>query len=43
MGGRNRYVATLDNISSVYSLGLRGQLILEGWPTYELEMNGKSC
>jgi hypothetical protein len=35
VGGRNRYVATLDNMSSVYSPEFRGQLTLEGWPTHE--------
>jgi hypothetical protein len=35
MGGRNRYVTTLDNMSSVYSPEFRGQLTLEGWPTHE--------
>ncbi|KAJ6000974.1 hypothetical protein N7481_001383 [Penicillium waksmanii] len=35
MGGRNRYVATLDNTSPAYSPKFRGRLTLEGWPAFE--------
>jgi hypothetical protein len=35
MGGRNRYVATLDNTSPAYSPEFRGRLTLEGWPALE--------
>ncbi|KAJ6001115.1 hypothetical protein N7481_001524 [Penicillium waksmanii] len=35
MGGRNRYVATLDNTSPAYSPEFRGQLTLEGWSALE--------
>jgi uncharacterized Zn-finger protein len=35
MGGRNRYVATLDETSSTYSPEFRGRLTLDGWPAPE--------
>jgi hypothetical protein len=34
MGGRNRYVATLDNTSPAYDPEFRGRLTLEGWPAF---------
>ncbi|KAJ6000920.1 hypothetical protein N7481_001329 [Penicillium waksmanii] len=34
MGGRNRYVATLDNTSPAYDPKFRGRLTLEGWPAF---------
>jgi hypothetical protein len=34
MGGRNRYVATLDNTSPAYNPKFRGRLTLEGWPDF---------
>ena len=32
LGGRNRYVATLDKMSPIYSPTFRGQLNADGWP-----------
>lgn len=38
-GGRNRYVATLDEASEYYDPNFRGQLTLEGLPIYGTEMS----